>query len=393
MVQASESESQMNVVRPPRRPRRVILLGITLCLVAACQHNTYVPPPPLQVTVAHPIEREVTTYNEFTGRTVAIEAVEVRARVQGYLQSVNFVPGSEVKEGDLLFVIEPGLYEARAQRAQADLQGTEANLRATEEQLSITKAVFERNAGSRADMVQRTQARDQASAAVAQAKAALAVAQLDLSYTKIFAPISGRIDRNFVDVGNLVGAGEPTLLTSIVRQDPIYAYFDVSERDVLAYRALIRKGQAATAEGEPIKAEMALASESGFPHEGSVNFASNRVDPSTGTMELRAVFPNTDRVILPGLFVRVRLPVTRGQAMLVPEEALGLDQGGRYLLAVDAKNIVQIKRVEVGAKVDGQRVVHSGISTDDWIVVSGLQRARPGAAVKPQTATENGPHA
>ncbi|HYD47379.1 MAG TPA: efflux RND transporter periplasmic adaptor subunit [Terriglobales bacterium] len=357
-------------------------LLVLVWLGSACEKNQYQPPPPIEVTVAQPIEREVTIYNEFTGRTVAVEAVGIRARVQGYLQSINFVPGSDVQQGDLLFVIEPDLYQARVDQAEADRRGAEANLKAAEEQLAISRAIFERNAGSRADVVQRMQNRDLASAALGQAKAALAQAQLNLSYTHIYAPISGRIDRNYVDTGNLVGGNEATLLATIVRQDPIYAYFDVNERQLLEYRALRRQGETVGAQGGPLEARMALATDEGFPRVGRVDYASERVEPSTGTMELRAVFPNPERVILPGLFVRVQVPQTRGRAILVPEDALGADQGGRFALTVGADEVVQFRRIEIGAVVGGMRVVHSGLEADEWVIVRGLQRARPGAKVK-----------
>jgi RND family efflux transporter MFP subunit len=356
-------------------------LALAVCL-AACGGNEYAPPPPPEVTVAHPVEQEVTTYNEVTGRTVAVEAVEIRARVQGFLQSVNFQPGNAVGRGELLFVIEPTLFKARVDQAAADLQSAEAQAQAAEEQLAITRAIFERNAGSKTDLVQKTQTRDQARAAVAQAKATLDAARLDLSYTRIYAPISGRIDRNYVDAGNLVGAGEPTLLASIVRQDPIYAYFDVSERDVLVYRALRRQGQTVAAEGERNKAYMGLVTDDGFPWEGEIDFVSNRVDPSTGTLELRAIFPNPDQIVVPGLFVRIRLPFTRGRSIVVPDEVVSVDQGGRYVLVVDDTDTVQHRRVQVGALVDGRRVVAEGLRPEDRVVVNGLQRARPGIKVK-----------
>ncbi|MDP9134551.1 MAG: efflux RND transporter periplasmic adaptor subunit [Actinomycetota bacterium] len=366
-----------------RRTRYPLALAI---LVASCGGNEYAPPPPPEVTVALPVQQEVTTYNEVTGRTVSIEAVEVRARVQGFLQSMHFTPGTEVKQGDPLFVIEPSLYQARVDQAAADLQSAQAQSQAADEQLAITRAIFERNAGSKTDLVQRTQARDQARAAVAQAKANLDAAKLDLSYTHIYAPNSGRIDRNYVDVGNLVGAGEATLLASIVRQDPIYAYFDVSERQVLVYRALRRRGETVAAEGERNKAYMALDTDDGFPWVGEVDYVSNRVNSSTGTMELRAIFPNPDRVIVPGLFVRVRLPFTRGRGLLVPDEAVSVDQGGRYVLVVDAQQVAQHRRVKIGALVDGMRVVQEGLTPEEWVVVNGLQRARPGSKVKPRQA-------
>ena len=355
-------------------------------LVTTCGGNKYVPPPPAEVTVAHPVEREVTTYNEFSGHTVAVAAVDIRARVQGYLESMHFTPGSNVNRGDLLFVIEPSLYEARVEQNAAQLAAAEAQHQAAEEQLAITQAIFKRNAGSKTDLVQKTEAREAAKAAVEQARATLAAAKLDLSYTHIHAPISGRIDRNLVDVGNLVGAGEATVLTSVVKYDPIFAYFDVSEGDLLRSRELLRRGETVASEGERSKAYLGLVTEDGFPHEGEVDYSSNRVDPSTGTIELRAVFPNPDRTIVPGLFVRVRLPYTRGVSLLVSDDAVGVDQSGRYLLVVDAKNVVEHRRVKVGALDNGMRVIEDGVKFGEWVVIDGLQRARPGSTVKPKEA-------
>jgi len=359
-------------------------------LSAGCgQRNAYAPPPTPQVVVANPVSRDVTTYVEYTGHTASVEAVEIRARVQGVLQSINFRPGSTVQRGDLLFVIEPELYEARAAQADANLQSARARLQAAEEQLSITQAIFTRNAGSKADLVQRTQARDEAIAALAQAQANLAAAKLDLTYTHIYAPVTGRIDRNFVDLGNLVGAGEPTLLASIVRQDPMYAYFEVSERDALDYRQRVRAGEVGSPEGVPrFRAEMALVNETGFPHLGYIDYMSNKLNPSTGTFEVRAVFPNAEGVLLPGLFVRVRVPLARGKQLLVPDEAIGSDQGGHFVLAVDAKNTVQRRPVQTGPLAEGQRIVLQGLAADDVIIVNGLQRARPGVVVNPVSAEE-----
>jgi RND family efflux transporter MFP subunit len=358
---------------------------LTAVLASGCgDGNRYAAPPPPQVTVSHPAAREVTTYLEYAGHTASIESVEIRARVQGVLESMHFAPGTDVKKGALLFVIEPALYEARAAQAQADLQSATAQLAAAGEQLAITEAIFARKAGSRTDLVEKTQARDQALAAVEQAKANLIAAQLDLTYTHIYAPTDGRIDRNYVDVGNLVGANEPTLLATLVRLDPIYAYFEASERDVLVYRDLDRRGETATAEGRRVEVTMGLSTDEGFPHQGEIDYASNRVDPSTGTFELRAVFPNPDGVILPGFFARVRVPFTRGRELLIPEEAFGADLGGRFLLLVDEQNKVHRRQVEVGALVDGMRVVSQGVTESDWVVVNGLQRARAGIEVNPQ---------
>jgi len=375
--------------RPSTSFRRRWLV-VVLSLLAACGGNRYVPPPPAEVTVAHPIERDVTIYSEFSGHTVALKAVDVRARVQGYLQSFHFQPGSDVKEGDLLFVIEPNLYEAREQQFEADLARAEAQEEAANQQLAIAESIFQKNAGSKTDLVQKTQARDEARAAVAQARANVAAAKLDLSYTHIYAPISGRIDRNYVDVGNLVGAGQPTLLASIVSYEPIYAYFDVSERDLLHYPELLGRHEGDAAPAERPIAYLGLVTEDGFPHAGTIDYSSNRVDPSTGTIEVRAVFPNPDHRLVPGLFVRVRVPASRGHALLVPDDALAVDQSGHYVLVVDDKNVVQHQRVKTGALVDGMRVIEDGLAANVRVIVNGLQRARPGSEVKPVEVTPSG---
>jgi len=360
------------------------LTGTLAILLAGCAGNQYEAPPPPDVTVALPVERDVTTYGEFTGRTVSVESVDIRARVQGILQQMSFKPGTEVKQGDLLFVIEPTLYEAHVQQAEADLAGADAKSRAADEQLAITQEIFARKAGSKADLVQKTQARDEARAAVARARADLAAAKLDLSYAHIYAPISGRIDRNYVDVGNLVGAGEATLLATIVREKPIFVYFDISERDLLLHPELL--GAAAQAGGKPVQVYLGLVDETDFPRTGTLEYTSNRVNASTGTIELRAVFRNSDGRIVPGLFVRVRVPYARGRSLLVPDNAVLSDQRGRYVLVVAARDLVEQRRVEVGPVDAGLRVIQSGLTPEDRVVVSGLQRARPGAPVKPSLA-------
>ena len=372
--------------------RRLALHALLLVTIAACGRNKYAPPPPPDVTVTRPLSREITTYNEFTGYTAAIEAVEIRARVQGYLQSMHFAPGENVKQGQLLFVIEPSLYEARVNSAKADLQGKEAQFKAAQAQLEITEAIFQKQAGSRTDLVQKTQARDLAKAQLESAKATLEAAELDLSYTHIYSPIDGRIDRNFVDVGNLVGAGQATLLATVVREDPVYAYFNVSERLLLEYRELQRQNRTIAPPGQHNVAFLGLATETGFPHPGRIDYAGNKIDPTTGTIEVRAVFPNPDHTILPGLFARVRVPFTREKAILVPDVAVLFDQGGSYVLVVDPQNTVVQRRVQTGPLTEGDlRVIKTGVSVDDHVVVNGIQRARPGAVVKPTLAEPPAP--
>jgi RND family efflux transporter MFP subunit len=375
-----------------RRSSTLLLLALLILASACARGNRYAPPPPSEVTVSQPVEQEVTTYSELAGTTAAVASIDIRARVLGYLKSINFTPGADVKQGDLLFVIEPELYQAKVDQARADLDGKQAQYQAAEEQLQITQAIFARSAGSRADLVQKTQQRDLAKAQVAMARATLEAAQLDLSYTQIYAPISGRIDRNRVDVGNLVGSGEATLLASIVKHDPIYVYFTMSEREMLQYGDMQRQRRSAAPEGERNVAYLALTSDTGFPHVGEVDYTSNRVDPNTGTIELRAVFPNPDHLIVPGLFARIRLPLARERALLVPEAAVSADQGGQYLLTADDHNVVQYRRVRLGPTVSGGfEVIESGIQKDEWVIVNGLQRARPGSTVKPARTTLQAP--
>jgi RND family efflux transporter MFP subunit len=364
--------------------RALLRLGLAAAMLGAmgCNRgNEYAPPPPPEVTVDHPALRDVTIHGEFTGHTVAIATLDIRARVQGYLQSVHFSPGARVKQGDLLFVIEPALFQAQVDQAKALLAAKQADYRAAQEQLEITQTIFQKSAGSKTDMVAKTQARDLAKAELENAKASLAAAELNLSYTHIYAPFDGVIDRNLVDVGNLVGSGGATLLATIVRYDPIYAYFQMSESELLQYR----QGQGEGAGDD--EAQLGLANDTEFPYAGRVDYIGNRVDPDTGTIELRAIFPNLERKILPGLFARVRVPMSHRRAVLVPDAAIASDQGGQYVLVVDEKNLAQYRRVQVGPTVEGGlRVVDDGVGPSDTIVVNGLQRARPGVEVKPVQA-------
>jgi RND family efflux transporter MFP subunit len=379
---------EVALVVAPVVMRRALAIGIAAAALAAaaCGRNQYAPPPPPEVTVDQPVERDVTVHGEFTGHTVAIATLDIRARVQGELKSMHFTPGSTVKKGDLLFVIEPELYQAQVDQARATLAAKEADSRAAQEQLEITQTIFQKSAGSRTDLVAKTQARDLAKAELENARANLAAAELNLSYTHIYAPFDGVIDRNLVDVGNLVGSGGATLLATIVQYDPIYAYFQMSETELLQYR---KERESSEQSLEPVdEARLALANDTDFGHVGRVDYTSNRVDPETGTIELRAVFANGDRALVPGLFARVRLPMSRQHAVLVPDAAIASDQGGQYVLAVDAQNKVQYRRVHVGPPVEPSlRVVADGVNPADRIVVNGLQRARPGIEVKPVQAS------
>ncbi len=381
------------------RGKRWVHLAVILLMVwitAACeQKNQYVEPPPPVVTVAQPLEQEVTDYLEFTGTTQAFEEVEVRARVSGFLQSMHFTPGTMVEKGALLFVIDPREYQAVVHAAKADLESARARLERAQIELARAERLFKQKAGAESNVVKWRGERDIAKANVARAKAKLERARLDLSYTRIKAPISGRISRNYVDLGNLVGEIEPTLLTTVSRYDPMYVYFNLNERDLLRVMAMYRqeikeKGIDPDTESSrkvEIPAFVGLANEKGYPHEGIVDFAESSVDPGTGTLQLRGVFPNPGSapMLVPGLFTRIRIPINkRENALLVTERAIGADQSGRYLLVVNSKKVVEKHPIQTGRLVDGLRVIQEGLRPGEWVIVNGIQRARTGAKVDPE---------
>ena len=376
---------------------QIMVISLIIWAVAACgsQSNEYVEPPPPKVTGAKPLQQEVTDYLEFTGTTQAFEEVEVRARVAGFLQSMNFTPGTKVEKGELLFVIDPREYQAELNAANAELGSAEAQLKRAEIEFKRAEKLFKQKAGAETDVVKWRGQRDVARADVLRAKAKIEKADLDLSYTQVTAPITGRVGRNLVDLGNLVGEREPTLLTTVTRYDPMYAYFNLNERDLLKVMAMnrnkIQEKGIDPAEDPVSEADipvfLELANEEGYPHQGELDFAESGVDEETGTLQLRGVFPNPGPapVLIPGLFVSLRLPVDkRDNALLVTERAIGSDQGGRFLLAVNSENMVEKRPIRMGQLVDGLRVIEEGLQPDDSVVVNGLQRARPGAKVEPE---------
>jgi RND family efflux transporter MFP subunit len=367
------------------------------CFVApalfACGSNKYEEPPPPAVTVNHPEIRSVVDYLEFTGTTTAVNTVEIRARVQGFLDEIKFKEGDAVTSGDLLFEIEPEEYQARVRRAEASLQVARTAKALAEATLARMEKAFETRAVSELDVLESRAKADAAAAQVDSAQAELENARLDFSYTSIQAPISGRVGRSQVDPGNLVGAGEQTLLTTIIQYDPIYAFFDMSERDLLSILET-RADEAADGKGLRRKTktpvELGRANDEGYPFEGYVDFSDQEVDASTGTFLMRAIFPNPEPIkLLPGLFVRLRVPLdVREGALLVADLAVGSDQSGKFLLVVDEENVVQHRPVKIGALVDGLRVIESGLDAKEWVVVNGLLRARPGSKVAPQREGE-----
>jgi len=368
------------------------VLVVTLCLVlAGCKHE---PPalaatPPPVVMVSPPVEREITDYYEYTGRTAAVKAVEVRARVSGYLVTVNFGEGFVVKKGDLLFQIDPRPFQAVLDEAKGQVAQWEAKLARAEADVARDERLLPKGAASQKDLDQAVADRGEARAAIQSARAAVDRAALDLEFTHVTAPISGRISRHLIDEGNLVTMNS-TLLTTIVSTDPMYAYFDVDERAVLDVRQLIREGKARNARNsEEVTVLLGLANETGFPHQGTINFLDNQVNPQTGTLRLRGVFPNPNdnklEVLLPGYFARVRLLIGRShRALLVTDRAIDTDQGQKIVYVVNDKNEVISRPISLGTLHDGLRVIEEGVKPSERIIVNGLLQVRPGITVEPK---------
>jgi len=368
---------------------------VALFLVACEEQNTYVEPPPPKVTISQPLVQDVTDYLEFTGTAAASAQVEVPARVPGVLREMLFQPGTRVAEGDLLFVIDPVVYEADLQVAKAELASAEAQKLESSKTLKRAQTLIKRGNVSQAklDEVEADDRTANAEVQIRQAK--LMQAQINLDYTQVKAPISGRVGRNRVDPGNLVGDGEATILTEVTDYDPMYVYFTINERDLLRVIEKFRrrvKEKGIDASTEPAaKAEMALfiglANESGYPHEGVLDFAESGVDTDTGTLQLRGAFANSEVPprLFPGLFVRVRLPIVeRSDIPLVSERAIGIDQSGSYLMVVTGENQVQKRAVVLGQLIENMRVIEDGLKHDEWVIVNGMQRARPGGKVDPE---------
>jgi RND family efflux transporter MFP subunit len=325
---------------------------------------------------------------DFTARTAAVDSVEVRAHVWGYLDRVNFKEGALVKKGDVLFGLDPRPYEALLNQAKAKVAQDEAQLTYDEAEYQRNLRLVDSGAVSRSDLDKTAAARGVDIANLAAVKALVASRQLDLGYTKITAPVSGRVSRYVVTVGNLIQSGDQgggTLLTSIVSVDPMYAYFDVDEHTVLRARKLIREGKARSARDGEVAVWLGLANEDGVPHPGTINFVDNQVNPKTGTLRLRGVFPNKDEALAPGYFARVRVPIGFPHpALLVSDRALDTDQGQKVVYVVDQDNKVASRPVRLGALHDGLREITDGVKPGERVIVNGLQQVRPGITVEPQ---------
>lgn len=358
---------------------------LLLALLVGCseqpQNSTQAPPPPM-VTVSKPTQKTVTEMAEFTGVTEAFESVVVRPRVEGFLEKVHFKPGSMVQKGDLLFSIDDRQYQADLDEAKATLAIRKAELGLAATTAQRRENAFKDKAVSEVSVLEARSSLVSARSAVSAAKSAVRRAELNLSYTRITAPINGKVGRALVDVGNLLKAGEASELTTIVQSSPIYVYFTVSEKEFLRY-AQLPDQPAPTHIASPVF--LTLSDTSGQPYQGRVDYIDNRMDRETGTIRVRAIFNNAEQNLVPGLFARLKIPVGDAQqAFLLPDTAFGRDQNGHYLLSVGAGNKVSYKSVQQGPLVNGLRVIKSGISAEDRIVVKGLQKARPGAMVTPK---------
>jgi multidrug efflux system membrane fusion protein len=371
------------------RPFVCTIVVATVLIVSSCTQsaNQFVPPPPPEVDVSLPIEMEVTDYLEATGTTAALESVELRSRVRGYLQKIRFKPGSEVKTGDVLFLIDPRPFEARVEEAEATLRGKEAALELEEIRLKKTEHLYEKAAVSELQTIEQRAVRDLAKAHVASAKASLDAAKLDLSFTKIVAPINGHVSRNLIDVGNLVSAND-TVLTRIENDASVYVYFSLSESEVIEALRRLSKEKRNSSDGPEIPLYLSLSDEPDYPHKGKADFADVRVDPKTGTLQVRGIVPNDNQLLLPGMFVRVRVPIIKRKALLMSELAVQADQGGSFVLVVDKEDRVKKVRVKTGQTVKAMQVIQEGLSGKERVVVNGLQRARPGAKVKPNKVVQ-----
>lgn len=360
-------------------------LATVLILSAACENKAqYSPPPPPKVTVQEPVRRDVTRWLELTGTTQAVNTVQLRARVEGYLEKVLFRDGEMVKKDQLLFLIQQNTYQERLQQAEATVLAQKTALEHAKIEFDRYTNLFAKKAAAETDVENWRYQRDSAQANLLAAQAQRDQARLDLGYTSVTAPFAGRIDRRLVDPGNLVGSGTSTQLAQLTQLDPLYVYFTVSEKNLFPLFSKpdeLSDGKATG--GRPIY--FGLANEEGTPHEGRLDFAATTVSTTTGTLLARGVFPNPDGRIFPGQFARVKVPVGKEEsALLVPQTAVGNDELGNYVLTVDEKNVVERRNVKTGTTTDEMYVIESGLEGNERVIVKGLLKAMPGRQVTPE---------
>jgi RND family efflux transporter MFP subunit len=379
---------------PVRNLSFVLMLAVGLAACGEAQRPAAAPPPPA-VTVSTPVKRSIVDKDEYVGRFTAVDMVEIRARVSGYLEKVHFVDGSLVKQGEPLFTIDSRPFQNALAQAQANLAQSRANLAYAEADLERAQQLVRERTISEQVFQQRTQAKKTAEAAVAAQEAATRQATLDLAFTELKAPVTGRIGDRRVSPGNLVTGGttgNTTLLATIVSTDPIWFEFTFDESSYLRYKRMSENGDDVASRGARLKVALQLLDEKDFPHEGTMDFIDNVIDRTSGTIRGRAVVPNKDGLFTPGMFARVQIAGSAPyDALLVPDAAIGSEQARKFVLTVDGENTTRQKYVTLGALVDGLRVIKEGLAPEDRVIVDGLMRTRPGQKVTPETAKEPQP--
>jgi RND family efflux transporter MFP subunit len=367
------------------------IAAILLCaaaLLAGCKEekNAYVPPPPPQVGVAKPLQQSVVPYLSATGTTVAFNQVNLEARIQGFLTSIDYVDGAAAKQGDTLFVIEPAPYQAALQQAQATMQATQAQLVQAEAEYKRQATLLAQNVSAQNTYDQALAKRDSLRANLLDNQAGVTQAAINYGYTRVTAPFDGIVTNHLQSIGALVGYGSPTKLATIVQMDPIYVTFNVSEQDVIRIRQAAAKRGLTRGDIDKVPIQVALATEQGYPHEGLLDYSAPEIDTSTGTLLVRGIFKNENHALLPGFFVRIRVPldIQSDVAFLVPDVVIGTDQAGQYVLVVNKDNVVEQRKVTTGQVYGQLRVVLTGLTADDQVVISGVQHAIPGGKVAPQ---------
>jgi RND family efflux transporter MFP subunit len=359
-----------------------IVVFSVAAFVAACgQKNEYAAPPPPKVKVSAPLEQNVTRYFDATGNAASVNSVDLVARVQGFVQAISYTDGAFVKKGTSLFTIEPEPYKLKVDAAKASVTSAQASLVQAQQEYQRQADLVAKQVSTQANYDKALAQRDSAQADVQSAQANEQQAEINLGYTDVTAPFDGFVTARQVSIGELVGANSPTVLATIVELDPIWVNFNASERDVLAVREFLASSGRTTADllGAPV--EVALQDEENYPHLGKLDYVAPNVDPSTGTLASRAILENANRKLLPGFFVRIRIPGRPRPELLVPDIAIGSDQSGRYVLVVNKDNIVEQRKVEPGQLVGDLRVIEQGLTKDDRVVVGGIMQAIPGQKV------------
>jgi len=366
------------------------LLFALILLVGACESKSaHAPPQPPKVTVSQPVRQNVTDFLELTGNTQTVNTVQLRARVEGYLERILFQDGEMVKKDQLLFLTQQDTYVAKLQQAEGTVVAQKARLDHAEIELARNINLFNQRASAQTDVDNWRYERDSAQAALLTAEAQRTLAKLDFGYTWVTAPFSGRIDRHLVDPGNLVGSGQSTVLAEITQMDPLYVYFNVSETELFP-RLRRPEENSGSGNGAKYPVYIGLANEEGFPHEGYLDFSANSVNASTGTLLVRGVFPNVDGKMLPGQFARVKVPVGEEKAvLLVPRVAVAYDQLGSYVLVVNEKNVVERRSVKTGPPRDSLYVIEDGLTGNERVIIKGLLKAIPGRQVTPEQEVPN----